>query len=94
MDENWLSIPFCSGDVEHEGKQIAEEIRRRVREETGLTVSIGVSFSKIFAKLGSDMKKPDAVTTISKDNYRDRFGLLQYLNYCTLGALQHASWWV
>lgn len=72
MDENWLSIPFCSGDIEGEGRQIAEDIRRRVREETGLTVSIGVSFSKIFAKLGSDMKKPDAVTTICKENYRDK----------------------
>ena len=38
MDENWLSIPFCSGDIEGEGRQIAEDIRRRVREETGLTV--------------------------------------------------------
>ena len=72
MDENWLSIPFCSGDIEGEGRQIAEDIRRRVREETGLTVSIGVSFSKIFAKLGSDMKKPDAVTTICKESYRDK----------------------
>lgn len=72
MDENWLSIPHCSGDVEGEGRQIAEDIRRRVREETGLTVSIGVSFSKIFAKLGSDMKKPDAVTAISRANYREK----------------------
>lgn len=71
MDENWLSIPYGGGDVEGTGYQIAEEIRNRVHEETGLTVSIGVSFSKIFAKLGSDMKKPDAVTVISKQNYRE-----------------------
>lgn len=51
---------------------LANEIRQRVREETGLTVSIGVSFSKIFAKLGSDMKKPDAVTAISKENYPEK----------------------
>src|SRR5699024_5723522 len=70
MDENWLSIPYGRGDVEGEGQKIAEEIRRRVREEIGLTVSIGVSHSKIFAKLGSDMKKPDAVTVISRENYR------------------------
>ena len=53
-----------------EGIRTAEEIRARVRRETGLTVSVGVSFSKIFAKLGSDMKKPDAVTVITRDNYR------------------------
>lgn len=72
MDENWLSIPYGRGDMEREGCRIAEEIRRSVREETGLTVSIGVSFSKIFAKLGSDMKKPDAVTVISRENFREK----------------------
>ena len=70
MDENWLSIPHCP-DIGHDGLRIAEDIRRTVREETGLTVSVGVSFSKIFAKLGSDMKKPDAVTVVGRDNYRD-----------------------
>ena len=72
MDENWLSIPYGGGDVDGFGQELANEIRLRVREETGLTVSIGVSFSKIFAKLGSDMKKPDAVTAISKDNYQEK----------------------
>lgn len=72
MDENWLSIPYGGGDVEGEGLKIAEEIRRKVREEIGLTVSIGVSFSKVFAKLGSDLKKPDAVTVISQNNYREK----------------------
>lgn len=70
MDENWLSIPCCKS-IPEEGIRIAESIRRTVREETGLTVSIGVSFSKIFAKLGSDMKKPDAVTLVSRENYQD-----------------------
>jgi len=72
MDENWLSIPYGGGDVEGEGFRIAEEIRHKVHDEIGLTVSVGVSFSKIFAKLGSDMKKPDAVTVISQNNYRDK----------------------
>ncbi|MDE6411027.1 MAG: DNA polymerase IV, partial [Clostridia bacterium] len=45
-------------------------IRERVKHETGLTVSVGVSFNKIFAKLGSDLKKPDAVTEITPDNFR------------------------
>ena len=70
MDENWISVPFCKS-IEGEGMEIAENIRKTVREETGLTVSVGVSFSKIFAKLGSDMKKPDAVTVVSRANYRD-----------------------
>lgn len=72
MDENWLAIPYGRGDVEREGRMIAEEIRRSVREEIGLTVSIGVSFSKIFAKLGSNMKKPDAVTVISRANFQEK----------------------
>ncbi len=70
MDENWISIPYCR-DISGEGARIADEIRKTVCAETGLTVSIGVSFSKIFAKLGSDMKKPDAVTVVSRENYRD-----------------------
>jgi len=72
MDENWLAIPYGGGDTEGFGRKIAEEIRQRVREETGLTVSIGVSFSKVFAKLGSDLKKPDAVTVISRENFREK----------------------
>ena len=70
MDECWLSLPAW-GNPEDEGFRAAEEIRHAVKKETGLTVSVGVSFSKIFAKLGSDMKKPDAVTVISRENYRD-----------------------
>lgn len=70
MDECWISLPY-SNDVEGEGKEIAEIFRKTIREETGLTVSVGVSFTKVFAKLGSDMKKPDAVTVVSKGNYKD-----------------------
>ena len=71
MDENWLCLEGID-DVERGGREIAEEIRETVKAEIGLTVSVGVSFNKIFAKLGSDMKKPDAVTVISEDNFRDR----------------------
>ncbi len=71
MDECWLSMPYTD-DAEDEGKKIADEIRETVTRETGLTVSIGVSFTKVFAKLGSDMKKPDAVTVISRENYQRR----------------------
>ena len=67
LDESWLDV---SGDL-RSGEEIAEEIRRRVKEELGITVSIGVSFNKIFAKLGSDYKKPDAITVISKENFKN-----------------------
>ena len=71
MDENWLYVEGCS-NVERDGLAIAEKIRNTVKKEIGLTVSIGVSFNKIFAKLGSDMKKPDAVTVISESNFREK----------------------
>lgn len=70
MDECWLDVT----DSTHfgSGKQIAEQIRQTCREELGLTVSIGVSFNKIFAKLGSDLKKPDAVTEITQHNFKEK----------------------
>ena len=70
IDEAWLDVSGSTG-IFGGGPQIAEEIRRRIRFELGITVSIGVSWNKIFAKLGSDYKKPDAVTVISRDNYRE-----------------------
>ena len=74
MDECWLDI--SSEHLFGNGFEIAEEIRNSVRSETGLTISVGVSFNKIFAKLGSDMKKPDATTVISKENYKDKIWCL------------------
>jgi DNA polymerase-4 len=71
MDECWLDVTG-SGYAGGNGMEIAEKIRRTVREELGLTVSIGVSFNKIFAKLGSDLKKPDAITEISEENFREK----------------------
>ena len=70
MDECWLDVTG-SERIFGDGMTIAEEIRRTVREELGLTVSVGVSYNKIFAKLGSDMKKPDAITEIRRDTYKD-----------------------
>ncbi len=70
MDEAWLDVTG-SRALFGDGYEIAESIRRAVKEEIGITVSIGVSFNKTFAKLGSDYKKPDAITVISRDNYRD-----------------------
>lgn len=70
MDECWLDV--TGSGVSGTPLQIAEEIRTATREELGLTVSIGVSFNKIFAKLGSDMKKPDAITAISKEDFKQK----------------------
>ena len=58
---------FAGGDP----KAIANTLRRRLRQELGLTISVGVSFNKVFAKLGSDYKKPDATTVISRENWQD-----------------------
>lgn len=69
LDECWLDVTgsrLLFGSPEN----IAEDIRKRVKFELGITVSVGVSWNKIFAKLGSDYKKPDAVTVINKNNYK------------------------
>ncbi len=69
IDECWLDV---GGSVRlfGSGESIANEIRQRIKRELGITVSIGVSFNKVFAKLGSDMRKPDATTVISKENFK------------------------
>ena len=71
MDECWLDI---SGTEKLYGspERVANEIKEIIKFELGLTISVGVSFNKIFAKLGSDMKKPDAITVIEKDTFRDK----------------------
>ena len=69
IDEAWLDV--TNSKIFGTGEEIAEKIRQRVKE-LGLTVSVGVSFNKIFAKLGSDLKKPDAVTVISQDNFKQK----------------------
>lgn len=71
MDEVWIDV---TGSETAVGTPIyiAEEIRKTIKYELGLTVSIGVSFNKIFAKLGSDMKKPDAITVIDKDTFKEK----------------------
>ena len=70
LDECWLDVTG-SRRLFGSGREIAEEIRARVKDELGLTVSIGVSFNKIFAKLGSDYKKPDAVTEFTRENFKE-----------------------
>lgn len=69
IDESWLDVTG-SLHLFGDGKTIADAIRKTVSEELGLTVSVGVSFNKIFAKLGSDYKKPDATTVITRENFK------------------------
>ncbi len=71
------SIDECALDMTEStflfgsGYEIAEKIRKTVKEELGLTVSVGVSFNKVFAKLASELKKPDAVTEVNERNYQE-----------------------
>ncbi|MBR0413974.1 MAG: DNA polymerase IV [Clostridia bacterium] len=70
-DESWMDV---TGSVRlfGSGEEMAYQIKETIKAETGLTVSIGVSFNKVFAKLGSDYKKPDAITVISEDNFKEK----------------------
>ncbi len=70
IDEAWLDVTG-SRKLFGSGVEIAQNIKDTVKRETGLTLSIGVSFNKVFAKLGSDYKKPDAITEISHKNFKD-----------------------
>jgi DNA polymerase-4 len=69
LDESWCDVTEICGKPDA-ARQLADEIRERVKNELGITISIGVSYNKIFAKLGSDIKKPDATTVISPTNFK------------------------
>ena len=71
IDESWLDVTGSLHLFGGDARQLADDIRARLRQEVGLTISVGVSFNKVFAKLGSDYKKPDATTVISRENWRD-----------------------
>ena len=71
IDESFLDVTG-SMHLFGSGKHIADELRRRMREEVGLTISVGVSFNRAFAKLGSDYKKPDGTTVFSRENFKQR----------------------
>ena len=70
LDECWLDVTGSAG-LFGSGEQIADKLRARIRRELGITASVGVSFNKVFAKLGSDYKKPDATTVFTRENYRE-----------------------
>ena len=71
IDESWLDVTGSLHLFGGDARALADRIRAAVKAETGLTVSVGVSFNKVFAKLGSDLKKPDATTVIPPEGWRD-----------------------
>ena len=71
IDESWLDVTHSLHLFGGDARALADRLRARIKEELGLTLSVGVSFNKVFAKLGSDYKKPDATTVISRENWRE-----------------------
>ena len=71
LDENWIDLTYSLPYLHSDPVSVANTIRQRVKKELGVTVSVGVSFNKIFAKLGSDLKKPDATTAIPYGQFRE-----------------------
>ncbi len=106
IDESWLDVTG-SQRLFGDGRTIADRLRREVREKIGVTISVGVSYNKIFAKLGSDYKKPDATTVIFPEDVSsvvwplpvgDLFGVgrkmkaeLERLGIRTIGGLAAAD---
>ncbi|MBQ4323883.1 MAG: DNA polymerase IV [Clostridia bacterium] len=106
VDESWLDI---TGSLRlfGDGKTVADLLRNEIRDKIGVTVSVGVSYNKIFAKLGSDYKKPDATTVIFPEDVErivyplpvgDMFGVgrrmqaeLERLGIRTIGRLAAAD---
>ena len=71
IDESWLDVTHSLHLFGGDARALADALRERMKRQLGLTLSVGVSFNKVFAKLGSDYKKPDATTVISRENWRD-----------------------
>ena len=70
IDESWLDVTGTLHLFHKNGRELADELREVIRTELGLTISVGVSYNKVFAKLGSDYKKPDATTVIAPSNWQ------------------------
>ena len=90
IDESWLDVTD-SVSIKGDGYKIAQEISNRMKSELGITVSIGVSFNKIYAKLGSDYKKPDAITTMYRDEFRNKAWVLPVSDLLYVGRSTSAK---
>ncbi len=88
IDEAWLDVTG-SKTIYGDGRTIADAIRKRIKAELGITVSVGVSYNKVFAKLGSDMKKPDATTVISTSDYKEKVWPLPVQDLLYVGRATH-----
>ena len=107
VDESWLDVTGSLHLFAPDGKTLADQLRARIRRELGITISVGVSYNKVFAKLGSDYKKPDATTVIPRGAEREILwplpvesmlfvgsavaGRLRRLGICTIGDLATAE---
>ncbi len=87
IDECWLDVTCTRRDI----AEVADEIRNAVKRELGVTVSVGASFNKIFAKLGSDMKKPDATTVITREDFRRKVWCLPAADLLFVGRATQAK---
>ena len=108
IDESWLDVTHTLHLFGGDARALADALRERMKRQLGLTLSVGVSFNKVFAKLGSDYKKPDATTVISRENWKElvwplQVGdllyvggaarkLLKQYGITTIGQLPPASW--
>lgn len=90
LDECWLDVTN-STMLFGSGEDIANEIRKRVKFELGVSVSVGVSFNKIFAKLGSDLKKPDATTVIESNRFKEIVWPLPVKELLYVGRATHSK---
>ena len=72
IDESWLDVTNSLHLFGGDARALADTLRGRIKREFGLTISVGVSFNKVFAKLGSDYKKPDGTTVFSRENFKQR----------------------
>lgn len=90
LDECWLDVSDSTA-IYGSGKEIADALRLRIKEELGVTVSVGVSFNKIFAKLGSDLKKPDATTVIESGHFKEIVWPLKVNELLYVGRQTHAK---
>ncbi len=71
IDESWLDVTGTLHLFGGDARKLADRIRAEIKRKLGLTISVGVSYNKVFAKLGSDYKKPDATTVITRENMKE-----------------------